>query len=804
MVNSEIKAALRTFYREKAYAIINLSGLSLALACCLILGLYLRGELTYDRHHLRHKQIFRVANEFTTSGTVDRVALTSMSLGPMLKDNYPEVKSYVRLQPLALQQKVMIRNGNKTLYWPDVYLVDENIFDIFTHRIVYGDPKTALKDPSSAAVSESFARKYFGDANPIGKIINADYGGALSPKKITLVFRDLPENTHLKYHVLFRFQGLPPSIDPRNLLFGVSNYTYLLMPENYNPDNYKSISSAFYARFMDSLGKSLGIKWRSWLEPMADIHLYSDLSYDLPTGNRYYIFGFAAVAIFILLVACINYVNLATARAVRRAKEIGMRKILGAPRLLLIFRFLGEAVLFAGIAMSISIALVKVALRVIPVNDLFGRPLNFSLWNEPVLFLWMLSLILLVGLLSGFYPALYLSSISPLSALADSRKGRKGGFRLREMLVLTQFTVSVIVIACTIMMALQMHYVSNKPLGFERESRVIVNLRSAEVVGKYPVIKTELLKNSHVLGISAASAMISTDQILPHRAPMVEGNNGAMERLVIRNLQVTNDFFEIMGMQIVSGRDFSKRLLTDSGTAFIVNETMVKSRGWKDPLGKRIQMDQYSGRVIGVVRDFHFRSLHNAMEPLIINQLPDAGSERVLILKISDKEMQKTMSFLQEKFGEYDPRHSLDFAFLDDLIDKLYMSEKRLMRMTGIFSGICIFISCLGLFGLASYSTEQRKKEIGIRKVLGASASQIILMLAGKILWLVLAGSVIASIIAYYAIDEWLSGFAYRMGTNPLVFLVSAAIVIAVAYMTVALQSYKTAQSNPAVTIRYE
>jgi putative ABC transport system permease protein len=416
----------------------------------------------------------------------------------------------------------------------------------------------------------------------------------------------------------------------------------------------------------------------------------------------------------------------------------------------------------------------------------------------------MLGLVLLVGLLSGFYPALYLSSISPLSALADSHKGRKGGFRLRELLVLTQFTVSVVVIACTLVMAQQMRYISGKPLGFNKENRVIINLRSADVIAKYPVIKNELLKNSRVLGVSAASAMISTDQIIPHGAPMVEGNKGVQERLVIRNLQVTEDFFDVMGIHMAAGRDFSKRLLTDSGTTFIVNETMVKSRGWKDPLGKRISLNQYSGRVIGVVRDFHFRSLHNAMEPLILNQLGEGGNQRVIIIKISDKEVQRTLSFLQQKFAEYDPRHSFEYAFLDDSIDRLYMSEKRLMKMTGIFSGICIFISCLGLFGLASYTTEQRRKEIGIRKVLGASASQVVMMLARKTLWLILGGSVVASILAYYAIDEWLSGFAYRVGISPLVFIASAAVVIAVAFITVGLQSYKTAQANPAATIRYE
>ena len=328
MANSEIKAALRTFYREKSYAIINLAGLSLAIACCLILGLYLRSELTYDQHHKRHKEIFRVVGEYITSGNTARYAVTPVPLGPMLKENYPEVKDYVRFNILG---RVLIRSEEKALYWDDVYAADPNVFDVFTHKILYGDPKTALKDPSSAAVSETFARKYFGDANPIGKTIQAEMVPEI-PRKITLVFRDLPENTHLKYHVLFRFDGPQAGQDQRWNLFNIGLYTYLVMPENYNVNNFKAVSASFFNRFMADIGKQVGQTWDCWLQPLADIHLHSDVAGDLPGGNIYYVYGFAAVAAFILLVACINYVNLAIARAAKRAKEIGMRKILGIPR----------------------------------------------------------------------------------------------------------------------------------------------------------------------------------------------------------------------------------------------------------------------------------------------------------------------------------------------------------------------------------------------------------------------------------------------------------------------------------------
>jgi putative ABC transport system permease protein len=813
MANTEIKAAVRTFYREKSYALINLSGLSLAIACCLILGLYLGSELTYDRHHLRYKQIFRVSNEFITSGSPNSFAVTSIALGPLLKENYPEVKDYVRLR--RPEEKILIRSGDKSFYWSDVYLADPNVFDIFTHKIIYGDPKTALKDPSSAAVSQKFAQRYFGDANPIGKTIHADLAPAV-PRKITLVFQDLPENTHMKYSALFRLDEPPANIAPRDLLFGISLYTYLLMPENYNVNDFAAISKSFFARFMEERGKTGHMTWKSWLEPLARIHLYSDVPYDLPRGNRYYVYGFAAVAAFILIVACINYVNLAIARGARRAKEIGMRKILGVPRYQLIFRYLGESIIFAAIAMVFSVFLVEVAVRLTPINDLLGKSLGLGLMEEPILLAWIAGLGLFVGLLAGFYPAFYLSSISPLSALASTHGGKNGGFRLRELLVLIQFTVSVIVIACTMIMALQMRYISNKPLGFSKENRVLITLRGLDVIEKYPIIKNELSKNSHILGVSAGSAMISTGQAFPVNVAMMDNKDYVVETAPITHMQIADDFMEVMGMQLAVGRDFSKRYLTDVGASFVVNETMVKARGWKEPLGRRIGLGQFSGKVIGVVKDFHFKSLHDSVEPFAMYRFNDnfenipaearaqIGIQRTMVVKLAGTEIQETLKFLQQKFAGYDPKHPFEYTFLDDAIDKLYLSENRLMKMTGIFSGICIFISCLGLFGLASYATEQRSREIGIRKVLGASILQIILMLARNILWLVLAGSIVASIVAYYAIDEWMAGFAYRTDIHLWVFFASAAIVIAVAFITIALQSYKTARTNPALTLRYE
>jgi len=809
MLTNYLKVTIRNLYREKMYAIINIFGLSLAIACCLILGLYLKSELTYDRHNTKYKQIFRVVNEYNVNGKIDNSAITSMYLGPMLKEQYPEVQAYVRF--MTIPQAELIRHGDDAFYWENHYMVDDNIFEVFTHKIIYGDPKTALVDPYSVAVSESFAKKYFGNANPIGEIVNT----INETLKITLVFADLPENSHMKYDILrsYNLKILQTSDNVsirRQVLWTMmmmKNYTYVLMPEGYDVQKFKDISDSFYERNMAEMGTMLKSTWRSWLQPLADIHLKSDVGSDLPTANKFYLYGFAATALFILLVACINYMNLATARAARRAKEVGMRKILGAGRIGLMLQFLGESLFFSLLALFLGIILVELALELTPINALLGKPLALNLSHEPGLLGVMLVFSLVVGLMSGIYPALYLSSMLPLSALVSSNRAGKGSIRIRELLVLIQFIISVCVIACALLMTLQMRYVSNKSLGFNKENRVIITLRGTDLIAKMPTIEKELSNNSRILGISSSTVKIGQPPEI--ELASVSKNDGAMEETSLKSMEVGDNFLEVMGMKLLEGRDFSKKFLTDVGNVFVVNEAMVKKMGWKEPLGKSIVVGGATGQVIGVVSNFHFASLHSTVEPLALHRFGDVMTEdpytqRFVVLNISGEEIPQTIKFLQEKFAEFDPKHPLQFEFLDETLNRLYLSEQRLMKLIMIFAGICILISCMGLFGLAAFTTEQRTKEIGVRKVMGATTWQIIIMLSRRILLLVLGGAVIASLVAYYAMDEWLSGFAYRTGIDPWVFLLSAVVAAAVAFITVALQSYKTANANPVEALRYE
>jgi putative ABC transport system permease protein len=826
------KIALRTLARDKTYALINVAGLALAIACCLILGVYLRSELTYDHSHVNHKNIFRVVNEFEFNGKLDRFAVTSPMLGPMLKEENADVQAYVRFQGGG-SNRSYIQHGADGYYWSNTFIADPNVFEVFTHKILYGDPKTALVSPTSIAVSRTLARKYFGDRNPLGETITSDGNDF----QISLVFDDLPDNTHLKYDALFSSNiplfSTPDDINQRRQrLFGIGVYTYLLMRPGYDSGHWGEVSKAFFARNMTEIGDRINAQWRSWLQPLADIHLYSDLPADQPTGNRYYLYGFVAVAVFTLLVACINYMNLATARAAKRAKEVGMRKILGSSRRSLIVQFLSESMLLAVVSVLLGVLLVELAIAFTPLSDLLGKPLSLSFVEAPDVIGWLVGLALVVGIGAGLYPALYLSAAVPVSALVGGSKG--GGMRsagLREGLVFVQFMISVAVIACTLVMASQMRYISRLSLGFERENRVNVTLRSVDTIAASDAIKTELTRNPNVLGVSWASSTMGGN--FPTNVIMLDNNDGVLESTTVNHMGVGPDFVKVMGLTILEGHGPTDEIpsATVTGTAqgaqgpggpriteIVVNEALVRGLHWKEAIGKRFQIGQgpglNSGTVVGVVKDFNFRSVHDEIAPFAIYRLVDnfaqlpptlrQNQQRPLVVSISGKDVPGTIGFIRDTIRKFDPVHPFTFEFLDDSLERLYVADQRLTTMIAIFAGLCIFIACLGLFGLAAFTAAQRTREIGVRKVFGAGTSQIIRLLAHRIVYLVLAASVVSSVLAYLVMSAWLRSFAFRTSINPGVFLVAALVGLSIAYLTVALQSLKAARAHPVRALRYE
>ena len=824
------KIALRTLARDKTYALLNVAGLALAIACCLILGVYLRSELMYDHGHANYKQIFRIANEFEINGKLDRFAATSTMLGPMLKDENADVLAFVRFQGSG-QQKRFIQHGKDGYYWGNVYVTDPNVFDVFTHKVLYGDPKTALQPPTAVAVSRTLAKRYFGDKNPLGETLTIDGNDA----QITLVFDDLPDDTHLKYDALLTTTA-PQFATPddvnlrRQRLFNIGLYTYLLMPPGYDAAQWPEVSRAFFARNMTEIGNRINAQWRSWLQPLADIHLHSDVSDNLPSGNLYYLYGFVAVAVFTLLVACINYMNLATARAAKRAKEVGMRKILGSSRRALIGQFLVESMLLAVVAVVLGAVLVEVVVAFTPINELLGKPVSLSFTKTPETLAWAAGLALIVGLGAGLYPAFYLSAIVPVSALVGgSRSGGASSAGLREGLVFVQFLISIAVIACTLLMASQMRYISHMSLGFERENRVNVTLRGVDTITASDAIKTELLRNPNVLGVSWAASTMGGD--FPINVIGLENNDGTIEQTSVWHMGVGPEFVKVMGFTILEGHGPDDEVSSAAAGAaapgpqgppriseIIVNEALVRGLHWKEALGKRFQLGQgpaaQTGTVVGVVKDFNFRSVHDAVAPFAIYrqvdnfaQLPPIARQRVtrpLVVNVSGKDVPGTIDFLRETIRKFDPIHPFEFEFLDDSLNRLYASDQRLTQLIGIFAGFCIFIACLGLFGLASFTAAQRTREIGVRKVFGARTSQIIALLAHRIVFLVIGAAVVASVFAYLVMSAWLNSFAFHTSINPAVFLIAALAGLGIAYLTVALQSLKAARAHPVRALRYE
>lgn len=807
------RIAVRALWRDRGYALLNLAGLSLAIGCCLILGAALRSELTYDLHHAKHDRIFRVVNSFAGPAGAGASAKTSMFLGPMLAEDSAELGTYVRFYAEAPER--FIRHADRGFYWSDVFVADANVFDVFTHRVVRGDPITALRDPTSAAVSRRFAERYFGAADPVGQEIELDNGEV---RRITLEFENLPENTHLKYDVLLApsaatFFAATDDAQRSQRLFQRPVYTYLLLAEGYDPRNFSGASEAFFARHMAELGRERNTVWRSWLEPLASIHLYSDAADDRPKGNRWYLFGALAIGAFMLLVASINYVNLATARAARRAKEVGMRKILGSSRAALVVQFLAESLVLALVATVAGFGLAQLAATLAPIGVLLGTQVSLGLAESLTLLPFVAGLVAAVGIGAGLYPALYLSATAPLQALVAPRSGGTRNKTLRESLVVLQFAISTGVIACTLVMASQLRYLATRPLGYERDDRVAITLHGVDTIVQSAAIRTELLRNRNVLGVTWSSRLLGTS--FDVNAVRLESDSGALEPTDIGNIVVGPDFLNVTGIELVEGRDFGPGEATETITGIIVNEALVHKLHWDHAVGRQFTFPPNNkGTIIGVVKDFNFRSLHDPLGPFALYRIEETYAgipasrrgflERTLLLEIAPRDVRGTIDYLRSTLRRFDSEHPLEMVFLDDALNQQYLSEQRVTRLVGALAALCICIACLGLFGLAAYTTAQRTREIGLRKVLGATTSQIVTLLARRTVMLVIVAALLGSVAAYFVMDVWLSAFAFRTRIHPLIFVAASGTGLGIAYATVALQSMRAGRAHPVVALRHE
>jgi len=805
MLKNYFTIAIRNIVRHKGYTFINILGLATGIICCLLILVYVQDEISYDRYHEKSDQIYRIINAGVIRGNQIEMPLVSGPWGPAMVEEFPEVLEAVRIKPP--DSRWVIEYGEKKFPEKGLYFVDPTFFEIFDVEMVAGDPETALDAPYSIIITEEMAEKYFGQEDPLGKIIIGDNWINLN---ITGIMRKHPPSTHMEYDFLVNFETLNRAMEPVNnrLLYGDLSrnwqnfriYTYLLLDANADPEAVEGKMRTLIEERLGKILRTAGVELNPYLQKLTDIHLKSNLEGELgPTGDESYIYIFSAVAVFILLIACINFMNLSTARSENRAKEVGIRKVVGADRFQLIKQFLGESTIFTLFASVI--AGIAVIFLLTPFNAIAEKSISASSFISVQTGLLLIGIVIVVGAVSGSYPAFLLSAFKPAEVLSGKKhKGASGGL-LRKILVVVQFSISVFLLIGLSVIYSQMGYIKNRPLGYDKENIIAVPLSDPAPRSTYDSYKTALLSNSRVMSVSAASTLPGGLFGIGLLRPVGRPPN---ENLTVQIMNVDYDFIETFGMQLLEGRDFSREFTTDLNRALLLNEEAVRQFGFDSGLDKRLTPGgQNVLPVIGVVKDYYFKSLHQSIEPFAMILAAEQGFNWVFI-KTTSASISSVVQFAEQEWSRTNPGHPFEYSFVDSHNDMMYQSEMKLSRLFSIFTGIAIYIACLGLFGLASFTAVQRTKEIGIRKVLGASVGGIVVILSKEyVKWIVLA-NIIAWPLAYYFMHRWLEGFAYHTSLSILAFLASGILALIIALLTVSFQTIKTARSDPVDSLRYE
>jgi putative ABC transport system permease protein len=807
MVRNYLKVALRNLWKNKGFSAINILGLAIGLACFLLIALYVVDELSYDRFHEKANRIYRVDSEIKFGGNELNLAVTSDPMGPTLKKDYPQVEEYVRIHA---DGGFMFRKGNEFVREGDVIYADSTLFNVFTLPVISGSAKGALDAPNTIVISESAAKRYFTSTDVIGKSMELDDKSLF---RITAVIKDLPHNSHFR----------PDFILPiKNDKYGWGSYlshnfnTYIVLRPGTDAKAFEKNFAQIIEKYvfpqaaemmkipsMADFEKS-GNKLVYSLMPLTDIHLRSDRTAELgPNGNIQYVYIFGAVALFILLIACINFMNLSTARSANRAQEVGIRKVLGTQRKNLIFQFLTESTLTAIISLLIAIG---IAYLVLPLfNDISTKSLSIKgLFTGGTLIILIL-LPFVVGMLAGSYPAFFLSSFKPIAVLKGKMvMGSRSGF-IRSGLVIFQFFVSIVLITGTIIVYKQLNFIQNTELGFKKDQVLVVN--DVYALGKnLDSYKNEMLQTTGVIS-GSVSSFLPVSSARNDNSFYKNAVFDSKDALQMQTWSVDYDYLKTMGMQIVKGRGFSKEFKTDSN-AIILNEAAVKVLGYDDPIGKKVYTFTdlqtkaiASFEIVGVVKNFHYESLHQNIGPL---SLHIGNSPGLLSFKVTAANLPNILKTAENKWKTMAPGMPFAYQFLDDSFDRMYRDEQRVGKIALIFSILTIFIACLGLFGLATFIAEQRTKEIGIRKVLGASVGNIVGMLSKDFIKLVLVAAIIAVPIAWWGTNKWLEDFAYRVNIGWWIFLVAGVAAILIALGTISWQAVKAALTNPVKNLRNE
>lgn len=786
--------AIRNFKKDKGYSLLNILGLTIGITFSLLLLFYVIDELSYDRYHAKADRIHRIVSYVQEPDNSMKWSSTQYPLGPALKKDYPEVEQSVRF---VRADRVMYKKGDNQFFEDKIFYADSNLFDVFSYSFIEGSAQTALMTPQSMVLTQTLAEKYFGKGkSAVGQSLQTNRGDNY---KITAVVKDVPKNSHIIFNGLISTSTLPADFSSS---WGQFNYyTYVLLKPNTNSAAFQQKLLPMYDKYMAPIFAKFNIKIHYGVQPITSIHLKSDMSGEPEElGSMSYIYIFTSVAFFMLIIACINYMNMATARSARRAKEIGIRKVAGSSKRQLIAQFLMESILITVVSLVISLVIIYFLLPVF--NTLAGKFISFQSLINPTTLMILFGIIVFVGLLGGSYPAFYLSKFQPITVLKGALAKGSSNVTLRRVLVVTQFSISMVMLICTWVVYDQLQYMRNKDLGFSKDQVLnVVADANEDIRAKISALQNEVRKNSDVVSVSTGQAVPGSDNI-SFNLFSVQSNNGFLDK-GIDCYGVDENYFKTLNISMAKGRNFSG--LSDTLRSIIVNEGMVKHFKWDEPIGKKVRFpgdtSSFYLEVVGVVKDFHARSLYDSIAPLILFYRPNSFALQV---KVSAGKIPATVASIENSWKAIFPALPFRYTFLDQDYDSQFAADQKRGKIFTSFSALTIIITCLGLLGLIAFTTEQRRKEIGIRKVMGASLPSIVSLIARNFVVLVGISCLIAFPVAYYFMHKWLKIFPYNEGLKPTTFILSGLAVLLIALITVSFHSIKAALSNPVNSLRSE
>lgn len=799
MLHNYFKILLRNLARHKVFSLINIVGLSVGMAACLLIFLFIQNELSFDSFHSEKEQVYRLNEVQTWDGIIpQKVALSMYPMGPALQEEFPEVEAYTRL---LNRQDVPLQNGDKKIFAEKLYIVDTAFFDLFDFELVYGDKTTALHGPNDLLITETMARKLFDDPNAVGKqleVRNED----TTVFTVAGILKDIPDNSHLQFDGLISMKTIGKDDQDRMLQNWGSNWlvTYLKLVPGTNID-------AMEAKFPDFLTQHMGEDatdgYQLFVQSLAEVHLAStDITHDYQNYRKFdgkYIKIFSVLALFVLLIASINFMNLSTARSIKRAREVGIRKTIGATHGHLARQFILESITFAVIAIGIALLISYFTLPYL--NELSQREISFGVLGQPLWLLMMLGGTLLVGLMAGLYPALFMAGFKPIEAIKGQLRIRAGRFSLQNILVVAQFAIATCLIIGTLLVAQQLRYMTDRHPGFQTE-QVMLLPGTRALNESYTSFKEELLTHPDIIAVASSGQRLGNNI---HQTGIRVKADTAEQGLAISHLNIDYDYIELYDIELLDGRSFSKEYAQDEGHAFVINEELAKKLGWDDPVGKAMKFGWHEewGQVIGLVKDFNYNSLHEGINPLAMSVQPRWGVSEVSI-KIYPNKLGNILPFLEEKWMATGTDFPFEYEFLDTHFEALYQADRQVTKVVSIIALLAIFIACLGLYGLVSLAAERRVKELGIRKVMGASVSQLLILLGKGVSSLVVIAFVIAAPLSAWFMHGWLENFAYRIEMGWGTFVLAGIAALLIALLTISYRAYTAASANPIEALREE